>query len=219
MNKPDITAVLFDLDGTLVDTAIDMIQALETLAQQHGIERSLPVADYRQYISKGAAALVQALFPELEQGDKEALRQEYLTIYQKQLNQNNQLFDGIPELLQTLQEQNIPWGIVTNKPSWLTNPLVAAIDAFNHAQVVISADEVGIAKPNPKPLLAAAEQMNIDPATTLYLGDAESDITAANAAGMVSAIAMWGYIAPDDQPNQWPAALTLDSAHELLIRI
>ena len=211
-----IKAVLFDLDGTLVDTAIDMIKALETLAKNHGIEKALPTADYRQYISKGSAALVHALFPELEQGNKETLRLEYLDIYKKQLNSHNQLFDGIPELLKHLDDNNIPWGIVTNKPGWLTAPLVATIPEFESAQVVISADEVGVSKPDPKPLLVAAEQMNIDPSTTAYLGDAESDITAANAAGMVSMIANWGYIAPDDTPESWQSNSEFNCAADLV---
>ena len=211
-----IKAVLFDLDGTLVDTAIDMIKALETLAKNHGIEKALPTADYRQYISKGSAALVHALFPELEQGNKETLRLEYLDIYKKQLNSHNQLFDGIPELLKHLDDNHIPWGIVTNKPGWLTAPLVATIPEFKTAQVVISADEVGVSKPDPKPLLVAAEQMNIDPSTTAYLGDAESDITAANAAGMVSMIANWGYIAPDDSPKTWQSNSEFNCAADLV---
>lgn len=213
--KP-VHAVLFDLDGTLVDTAIDMIKALETLANNHGIHKSLPTADYRQYISKGSAALVHALFPELAQGNKEQLRLEYLKIYKKQLNSHNHLFDGVPELLKHLDDKNIPWGIVTNKPGWLTAPLVATIPEFKTAQVVLSADEVGVAKPNPKPLLIAAEQMNIDPSTTAYIGDAESDITAANAAGMMSLTANWGYIAPDDEPDTWQAQLALNHPVDLI---
>ncbi len=200
-----IKAILFDLDGTLVDTAIDMILALEILANNNGINKKLPIADYRPYISKGAAALVHALFPELEQGDQEQLRQQYLKIYQAQLNSNNQLFNGVSDLLSLLNQNKLPWGIVTNKPSWLTLPLVQNIRTLDAAQVVISADEVGLSKPDPKPLLIAAESINIDPHYILYLGDAQSDIKAAHAAGMQSAIALWGYLAPEDRPERWLA--------------
>ncbi|TDR23670.1 HAD family hydrolase [Marinicella litoralis] len=198
-------AVLFDLDGTLIDTAVDMIYALATLADNHSIKHSLNVAEYRQYISQGAVALVQSVFNNPPPKELKLLRSEYLEIYQRQLNTHSQLFEGVAALINHLDEHETPWGIVTNKPSWLAQPIVANTPELINAKILVCADEVGVAKPDPKPLIHAAQAMNIQVATTLYLGDAQSDIDAAHAAGMLSAIAMWGYLAPEDKPEEWLA--------------
>ena len=188
----DYQAILFDLDGTLIDTAVDMIHALARLADNHQIQHELNVADFRQYISKGAVALVKSVFSDPSAELLEQLRLEYLDIYQQQLNTHSQLFPGIAELITHLDNNATPWGIVTNKPSWLANPIVSNTPELRNAGTLVCADEVGIAKPDPKALLHAAQLMKIDPAKTLYLGDAQSDIDAAHAAGMQSAIALWG---------------------------
>ena len=201
----DYQAILFDLDGTLIDTAVDMIHALARLADNHQIQHELNVADFRQYISKGAVALVKSVFSDPSAELLEQLRLEYLDIYQQQLNTHSQLFPGIAELITHLDNNATPWGIVTNKPSWLANPIVSNTPELRNAGTLVCADEVGIAKPDPKALLHAAQLMKIDPAKTLYLGDAQSDIDAAHAAGMQSAIALWGYLAPEDQPHEWLA--------------
>ncbi len=201
----DYQAILFDLDGTLIDTAVDMIHALARLADNHQIKHDLSVADFRQYISKGAVALVKSVFSNPSAELLEQLRLEYLDIYQQQLNTHSQLFPGIAELITHLDANATPWGIVTNKPSWLANPIVSNTPELRNAGTLVCADEVGIAKPDPKALLHAAQLMNIDPAQTLYLGDAQSDIDAAHAAGMQSAISLWGYLAPEDQPHEWLA--------------
>lgn len=205
MAETGFGAILFDLDGTLMDTAVDMIHALARLADNHRIDHQLNVADYRQYISKGAVALVKSVFNDPSSESLEQLRKEYLEIYQQQLNTHSQLFDGMDQVLAQLDTRRIPWGIVTNKPSWLARPIVAHSHELAGSQVLICADEVGVSKPDPKPLLLAAEQMGLDHASTLYLGDARSDIDAAHAAGMQSGIALWGYLAPEDQPDDWRA--------------
>lgn len=210
-----IEAVLFDLDGTLIDTAIDMIHALATLADHHNIQHNLNVENYRQYISQGAVALVKSVFNNPSPEQTELLRLEYLEIYQKQINTHSQLFDGIAELINHLDGNNIPWGIVTNKPSWLANPIVANTVELRNSQVLICADEVGVGKPDPKPLLLAAEQMNLNNAKTLYIGDAKSDIDAAHAAGMQSAIALWGYLAPGDKPEEWLAHFRFENTNAI----
>lgn len=216
MTDTPFSAVLFDLDGTLVDTAIDMIHALATLADNHHIEHNLNVAEFRQYISKGAVALVKSVFNDPPPEKLESLRKEYLEIYQQQLNTHSKLFDGIAELITHLDHNQTPWGIVTNKPSWLAKPVVAAIDQLKTSRVLVCADEVGVAKPNPKPLLLAAEQMGINPATTLYLGDAQSDIDGAHNAGMQSAVAMWGYLAPEDRTEEWGAGYKFNEPRKVL---
>lgn len=214
-NKP-FKAVLFDLDGTLIDTAVDMIHALATLADNHRIKHQLNVENYRQYISKGAVALVKSVFNNPTAEQTEDLRQQYLEIYQQQLNTHSQLFDGIAGLITRLDEQETPWGIVTNKPSWLAKPIVDNTPELKQSQVLICADQVGIGKPDPKPLLLAAEQMQLNHAQTLYLGDAKSDIDAAHAAGMQAAVAMWGYLAPEDKPEQWLAHFLFNSPIDLV---
>ncbi len=211
-------AVLFDLDGTLIDTAVDMIHALMQLADQHGIQHQLNVTDYRQYISKGAVALVKSVFNQPSPTELESLRAEYLEIYQQQLNTHSQLFDGINGLITHLNQHHIPWGIVTNKPSWLAKPIVNSTPELNGSQVLVCADEVGLAKPHPEPLLHAANHMAIKPQHTLYLGDAESDILAAHAAGMSSAVALWGYLAPEDAPIQWNAHHLFDHPKQMNLR-
>jgi len=216
MAESKFSAMLFDLDGTLIDTAVDMISALARLADNHQIDHQLNVAEFRQYISKGAAALVKSVFNDPAPKLLETLRKEYLEIYQQQLNTHSKLFDGIAELIEHLDQQGIPWGIVTNKPSWLAKPIVANTPELNHSKILVCADQVGVGKPDPKPLLIAAEQMGITATTTLYLGDAKSDIDAAHAAGMKSAVAMWGYLAPEDQVEEWGADYRFDSPHDLL---
>lgn len=209
-------AILFDLDGTLMDTAVDMIHALARLADNHHIDHQLNVADYRQYISQGAVALVKSVFGDPPAEQLEQLRQEYLVIYQQQLNTHSQLFNEMPRVLEALNARQIPWGIVTNKPSWLARPIVGHCGDLAASQVLICADEVGVSKPDPKPLLLAAERMGLDHATTLYLGDAQSDVVAAHAAGMQSGIALWGYLAPEDQPQTWNAHHHFTGPLELL---
>ena len=216
MTDAHFGAILFDLDGTLMDTAVDMIHALARLADKHQIDHQLNVADYRQYISRGAVALVKSVFGDPPAAQLEQLRQEYLVIYQQQLNTHSQLFNGMDQVLTHLDSRQIPWGIVTNKPSWLARPIVAHCAELSASQVLICADEVGVSKPDPKPLLLAAEQMGLDHASTLYLGDAQSDIDAAHAAGMQSGIALWGYLAPDDQPNDWMAHHRFKSPLDLM---
>jgi phosphoglycolate phosphatase len=216
MAKITFNAILFDLDGTLIDTAIDMIYALKTLADNHGIQHQLNVADYRQYISYGAVALVKSVFNNPSPEKLAQLRQEYLDIYQLQLNTHSKLFPGIEDLIQNLNQNSIPWGIVTNKPSWLAKPILSNTPELAQSQVLICADQVGVGKPDPKSLFHAAELMGLTLETTLYLGDAKSDIDAAHAAGMQSGIAMWGYLAPEDRPNEWLAHHCFESPHDLI---
>jgi phosphoglycolate phosphatase len=216
MAETGFGAILFDLDGTLMDTAVDMIHALARLADNHRIDHQLNVADYRQYISKGAVALVKSVFNDPSPESLEQLRKEYLEIYQQQLNTHSQLFKGMDQVLSHLNNEKVPWGIVTNKPSWLARPIVAHNNELAGSQVLICADEVGVSKPDPKPLLLAAKQMGLDHASTLYLGDARSDIDAAHAAGMQSGIALWGYLAPDDQPDDWLAHHRFESPLDLI---
>lgn len=207
--------ILFDLDGTLVDTAVDMIKALQTLASRHGIDKDFPVDQYRHYISQGSAALINSIYPELNQQCKQQLRTEYLNIYAEQIVHSNQLFPGVVEFLSLLDKNEIPWGIVTNKPSWLTSVLVGNIKPFNSAKLILSADQVGVSKPDPKPLLEALKSMPTTAEQTIYLGDAESDVIAARQAGMYAVVATWGYLSSQDRPENWSADRLVNSITEL----
>jgi len=208
-------AILFDLDGTLIDTAIDMVAALEQLANEHGINHSFNVADYRQYISKGALALVHSIFNDISEESAEILRQQYLKIYQKRLHHNSVLFDGVNEAIKWLDNNNIKWGIVTNKPSWLAQPIVESMDELKKCQTLVCADQAGAGKPDPKPLHMALQAIQVKAEHCYYLGDAQSDIQAANTAGMISIVASWGYLAAMDNIDNWQADLIFKNPGEI----
>ncbi len=209
-------AVLFDLDGTLIDTATDMLLTLSQLADEHQQPHNINIADYRGFITYGSAALIESIFGRPPKTERDRLQKRYLDLYQRNLNRNTQLFDGVGELLVFLNQANIPWGIVTNKPAWLARPIVAHLPELKAGQVLICADEIGYSKPHPKPIIEALESMRIKANETLYLGDAESDILAAHAAGTESAIALWGYLHDHDQPEKWQANHSFNSPLELL---
>lgn len=207
--------ILFDLDGTLVDTAVDMIKALQILVKNHGVNKQFPVSKYRHYISQGSAALINSIYPLLNRQCKEQLRTEYLSIYAEQIVHSNQLFPGVAKFLNRLDRHGTPWGIVTNKPSWLTTVLVDNIKPFSTAKVVLSADQVGVSKPDPKPLLEALKSMPGTAEQTIYLGDAQTDLIAARQAGMYAVLATWGYLSEQDEIESWPADLLVNTVTEL----
>lgn len=209
-------AVLFDLDGTLIDTATDMLLTLRQLAEEHQQPHNINIEDYRGFITHGSAALIESIFGRPPQAECDRLQKRYLDLYQQNLNRNTHLFAGMPELLNHLNELNIPWGIVTNKPAWLARPIVSHLPELAESRVLICADEVGRSKPHPEPIKQALKTMQMQAEETLYLGDAESDIIAAHAAGTDSAIALWGYLHDRDQPEQWQARHCFESPLELL---
>lgn len=195
-------AVLFDLDGTLLDTAPDMVVCLNQLRAEQGLA-ALPYALARTQVSHGSNGLVKLAFP-AEQGEAfEALRLRLLELYAARLAVDTRLFDGCAALLDTLEARGLPWGIVTNKPAFLTTPLLAALDLARRAGCVVSGDTLPQRKPHPAPLLYAAEQIGVPPAQCLYLGDAERDVQSARAAGMRVLVARYGYLGPDDDPDSW----------------
>jgi N-acetyl-D-muramate 6-phosphate phosphatase len=198
-------AFLFDLDGTLLDTADDLGAALNSVLRTHGIaEVSRDI--YRPVASNGAVGLLAAGFKQQWQQQPQAERvQQLIDAYAANIAQYTQCFAGIEPLLLALEQKGIPWGIMTNKPGFLTEPLVAAIPALANASVVISGDTLTEAKPSPLPLLHCAQLMNVAPTRCLYIGDAERDIQAGKAAGMHTATALWGYIPSVDAANSWQA--------------
>ncbi len=201
-----IEAVLFDLDGTLVDSAPDLGAAVDQMRVRRGLP-SLPHAVYRRVASAGARGLLAAAFDmQPEDADYAAYREEFLANYEQRLLQQTAPFAGIASLLQTLQQQGLPWGIVTNKPAKYAEPIARGLDDLRSAAVVISGDTLPHAKPHPAPLLEAARRIRIAPQRCLYVGDDLRDIQAAHAAEMVSVAALWGYLG-DVAVETWGAQL------------
>lgn len=214
--KPDSStrAVLLDLDGTLVDTAPDMVGALNDLRCERNLE-PVPFEQARRQVSHGAKALVRLGFPEAKGAAFDALRERFLEIYSGRLCRETSIYEGVLEALARLESHGIAWGIVTNKPRWLTEPLLEQLALHQRAKVVVSGDSVRERKPHPAPLLHAAERLGIAPECCIYIGDAERDVLAARAAGMKVFVALFGYIGPDEQPKQWPATGWLETPQEM----
>lgn len=206
MTKPQgFRAVLFDLDGTLVDTAPDLAYALNLQRARHGLPA---LADdlIRPQASHGARGLLGLGF-DLHPDDAKfaAMREEFLELYAANICRRSQPFPGIAELLAAIESRGLKWGVVTNKPARFTEPLMSILDLAERAACIVSGDTCPQSKPHPAPMLAAATACGTDPAHCLYLGDAERDIQAANAAGMPALVAAWGYLDAADQPHTWGA--------------
>jgi 2-phosphoglycolate phosphatase len=211
-----IQGVLFDLDGTLADTAADLGAALNRLLAEHGREAQ-PYAAIRPIASHGARGLIELGFgitPAHSEYDQ--LRSDFLNHYEQALCEHTRLFDEVPELLDALNSRSLRWGIVTNKPSRFTDPLVAQLPFANRPGTVVSGDTCGVPKPDPAPLLYAARELELPPSQLLYVGDAERDIEAGRRAGMTTIIADWGYIDATEQPEQWQADFRIQTPLQLL---
>jgi len=210
-------AVLFDLDGTLLDTARDMARSLNRLLKEEG-KQPLDYELIRSEVSHGARAMVHLMCSESETSVRfEALRQRYLDIYQANLAVETTLFPGMDAVLDQLEERNIPWGVVTNKPSWLTTPLLGSLQLSERAASVICADTAGVAKPDPKPILDACEEIGVEPDNAVYIGDDERDVQAAHAAGMPCVALRCGYIRKGQNPDDWNADYVLDTTQGLRV--
>lgn len=209
-------AVLFDFDGTLVDTAPDLGYALNLQRERHGLE-ALPDAVIRPYASHGSRGLLEVGFGLLpNDAHFEAMRTEYLALYTQVMTRQPQLFDGMAETLQGIEQRGLRWGIVTNKPRRFTMPMVTHMGLDLQAAAVISGDDAPQPKPSPQTLLLACERMAIDPKTVWYIGDAERDIQAGRAAGMKTLVALFGYLSSNDQPQTWGADGCIAHPQDLL---
>ncbi|MFM1887506.1 MAG: hypothetical protein RL026_2663 [Pseudomonadota bacterium] len=208
-------AVLFDLDGTLLDTAPDMIRELNALRIQEG----MPPLAYdlaRTQVSHGSTGLLTLAFPGVEGDAFEALRARFLAAYAADIARETRLFEGCEAVLETLEQGAIPWGIVTNKPDWLTTPLLQALQLTTRSACVVSGDTLPQRKPHPAPLLHAATLIGAEPQHCLYVGDAERDVQSARAAGMTVLVARYGYLGPADRPADWAADGDIHHPLELL---
>ena len=207
--------ILFDLDGTLLDTAPDLGLALNMQRQRHGLP-AMPQAQIRPHASHGSKGLLAIGFDLTpEHANFNAMRTEYLDLYDQVFTRSPVLFDGIPQLLQDIERAGLRWGVVTNKPRRFTQPLLKAIGLEQSAACIISGDDAIRVKPHPDTLLLACEQTAIVPQNCLYVGDAERDIQAAHAAQMRTVIARYGYLDISDQPEKWGADAIIDKPSEL----
>jgi 2-phosphoglycolate phosphatase len=197
-----IRAVLFDLDGTLLDTALDFTDALNTLRAEERLP-PLPFDQVRSQVSHGGHALVRLSFGTLPEAAHLLMWQRLLDLYRQQLARHTRLFAGGDAMLDGLESRGLRWGIVTNKPRWLTDPLLAEVKLDVRAKAVVSGDTFPERKPHPRGLLHAAQALGVKPRECVYVGDAERDAQAAQAAGMYSLIAGFGYLGADDRAETW----------------
>jgi len=211
-----IRTVLFDLDGTLADTAPDLAYALNTMLLEHG-KPSLAYETIRPMASYGAAGLIELGFNIPHNSPRFIpLRERFLAIYKAHLTRETRLFPGVSMLLDQLAGRGINWGIVTNKPAFLTDPLVEQLGLHEDAACVVSGDTTTNRKPHPEPMLHACQLAGSKPEECLYVGDAERDIEAGNAAGMQTLVALFGYIGRQEHPETWGASGLIQEPQEIL---
>ncbi len=214
-NKP-INTVLFDLDGTLLDTAPDLAFALNAVLVEEKRE-PLPIAQIRPYVSHGGKTLIKNGF-KLSDHDPaiEPLLKRFLAIYKAHLVDKTCLFEGMAEVLASLERRKILWGIVTNKSAWLTDPLLQQLGLTSRSVCNISGDTLPQHKPDPAPLLYACQLAQSTPDKCIYVGDASRDIEAGTRAGMRTLVALYGYIDPQEIPAQWGATGMIQKPLDLL---
>ena len=207
-------AVLFDLDGTLVDTAPDLCNAVNHVLAGLG-QPAVPLARLREVVSKGGRAMLAVALPDLDEASRDALLPPFLARYAEALAVDSAPFAGIPELLDALDAHGVRWGIVTNKPEALAAGVVAGMGWSARCAVLVGGDTLPQRKPDPTPLRLACERLGLAPAQVLYVGDDERDVQAARAAGLPSAAALWGYRLPGEDPTQWGADHAVAGAADL----
>ena len=211
-----VRAVLFDLDGTLVDSAPDLAAAVNFMRSQRGLPE-LPIEVLRPWASHGARGLLGAgLNITPEDPDFLTLRDEFLNRYEKNLAIHTRIFPALEPVLQEIEQRALPWGIVTNKHARFTTPLVHALGLDQRTGVIVSGDTTPHAKPHPAPLLFAAEKIGIPPQHCLYVGDDLRDVQAGQAAGMKTVVVTYGYCGGETPPEQWGGDYLIHTPQELL---
>jgi phosphoglycolate phosphatase len=212
----NISAVLFDLDGTLIDSAPDLGAAADQMRVQRGLA-SLPFERYRPLCGAGARGMLEIAFgmgP--DHVDYESMREEFFSKYEQCMTERTFAFDGVHDLISAINARGLAWGVVTNKSQRFTNPLTAAMPLFSSAGTIVSGDTTPHAKPHPAPLLEAARQLGVPPAQCLYVGDDERDILAGHAAGMQTVAATYGYLGSQSDVGAWNAHAQINSPMALL---
>ncbi len=212
----DVQAVLFDLDGTLIDSAPDLGAAADKMRTDRGLP-SLPLSQYRPMAGAGARGMLGIAFGMTpEHPEFLAYREEFFVNYESAMTERTVIFDGVPDMIAALVQAGLPWGVVTNKSSRFTDPLTAAMPLFATAGAIVSGDTTPHAKPHPEPLFEAARRLQVDPARCVYVGDDERDIVAGLAAGMGTVAATYGYLGQQADVSRWNAHLHIDSPPLLL---
>ena len=216
MKFENIQAVLFDLDGTLIDSAPDLGAAVDQMRVARGMT-SLPLEHYRHMAGAGARGMIGLAFGYTpEHPEYEAMKEEFFRNYEACMTERTFAFEGIAEMIQALVDMNMPWGVVTNKSKRFAEPLTQGMPLFASCAVVISGDTTPHAKPHPAPLLEAAKRLNIEPSRCVYVGDDERDIVAGHAAKMKTVAATYGYLGAQADVSAWQAHAQIDSPLQLL---
>ena len=208
-------AVLFDLDGTLLDSAPDMLATANRMRAVRG-EAPMTLACLRPHVSRGSRAMLAAAFPATAPAQREAMVQEFLDTYLRELGRHSVLFDGIQAMLAALDADGVRWGIVTNKPEYLARDILPQHGWDLRCAVLIGGDTLAEKKPHPLPLQVAARRMGFEVGQCVYVGDDARDIESARAAAMPSIAALWGYRQDHEAPAEWGADVMLETPHELL---
>jgi 2-phosphoglycolate phosphatase len=203
------TGVLFDLDGTLLDSAPDLYAALVEQCVEEGVPPP-PYALVREVVSRGSCAILREGFADAEEEAISARVPRYLTIYESLMARHTKSFDGIDALLACLDAQGIRWGIVTNRPGYLTEALLARLDLGWNTVSVVSGDTLPVAKPDPAPVLHACREGGLNPLRSVFVGDDRRDVLAGNAAGLYTVAVTWGYL-DGGNPHDWGADAVVDS--------
>ena len=194
--------ILFDLDGTLVDSAVDMLNALNVIATREGV-LPLPLSSIRPVVSKGARAMLAVAFPDRDAARRELLLQPFLDVYADAVATHSTPFEGVADVLDAIEAAGSRWGIVTNKPHYLALGVVASMGWSERSAILIGGDTLARKKPDPDQLFMACETLGVSPDDCVYVGDDERDIIAARNAGMKSVVALWGYREAHENPRDW----------------
>jgi len=215
----NIKTVLFDLDGTLIDTAPDMAAALDTLCREEN-QPVLPYEQVRPVVSNGSAALIKLAFGDVEDQKRlHHLKQRYLEIYQENICIDSTPFKGVETVLDHIERSGLNWGVVTNKPGWLTLPLMKRLQLAQRAATIVSGDTTENSKPHPDPMHHACDEAHSASHECIYVGDARRDIEAGNNAGMKTLVANYGYIETDEDVSSWGADAIISKPEELLLHL
>ncbi len=207
-------AVLFDLDGTLLDSAPDMLATINVMRATRG-RSPMSIGDLRPHVSRGARAMAAAAFADVDAAEREAWIPEFLAVYERELGRHGKPFEGVEAMLGQLEQAGTVWGIVTNKPEYLAVQLMPLLGWQQRCAVLIGGDTLATRKPDPLPLTVAAERIGMQPRACVYVGDDRRDILAARAAGMPSVVALWGYRLPDDDPLGWGGDVVVEHPDNL----
>lgn len=212
-----IEAVLFDLDGTLLDTAQDFFAIVQSMRSERGLPPLACASGFRQQVSQGAQAMVNfALALDLDHPEADALREDFLARYTQQHAKYTVPFTGVLEVLKQLDNAGMRWGVATNKPWRFAQPIMDALNLSSRSAVLLCPDHVSNSKPAPDMLLLACKQLQLDPRQVLYVGDDQRDIDAGRAANMRTVAVRYGYISAGDNPSNWGADAVLDNIGELI---